>query len=260
MTDQQNVDDTDSDNVSCCVRGAAGLVRPHAADWFAGVLNSGQTLHSWASESPNSQLAHGRGAVYVVESPFRGRERGSRLVVRHYHRGGRIASLLRDRYLRVGMTRPESEARVSAEARRRGVRTPEVIAAAWYSAGLFYRGDLVTEMVPGSRTLASLLFAPERSPHSSDALAKAGRLARDLAAKGILHADLNAMNVLINRQAGEITAHVIDLDRARLVDPGPGRAMVERLERSLAKFGKASARPLTVADWEALRDGMKGEE
>src|SRR5204863_45148 len=81
----------------------------------------------------------GRGPVPVLATP-----RG-RWVVRRYHRGGRVAALLRDRYLRWGSSRPLREAHVSGELLRRGIPTPRVVAGAIYPDGAFYRADLMTE-------------------------------------------------------------------------------------------------------------------
>ncbi|MFO7892675.1 MAG: lipopolysaccharide kinase InaA family protein, partial [Longimicrobiales bacterium] len=85
-----------------------------------------------------------------------------RWVVRHYHRGGAIAPILGDRYLRLGAPRPVREYGTGRALERRGLPTPAHIAAAVYPSGIWYRGDLVTRWVPGSRDLAAVLF-PGRS-------------------------------------------------------------------------------------------------
>jgi 3-deoxy-D-manno-octulosonic acid kinase len=180
--------------------------------------------------------------------------------VRHYRRGGAVASYLGDRYLAVGATRPEVEIRASVEARARGVRTPAVVAGAWYRAGPFYRADLVTELVPGATTLADALFSAPRGAAAERSLAAAGRLARELGEAGIGHADLNARNVLEGTDSPAAGPWVIDLDRAT-VEGRKGieaaRPMLARLERSLRKFGATSGRPLSGAEWAALRAGFE---
>ena len=236
-------------------RGAAGLAAEFAADWLEDILQSGTTLVGWARDQPNSQLPLGRGAIYVVDSPFAQVER---LVIRHYRRGGLLAPVLGDRFLRAGPTRPEREAKISVEARRRGVPTPLVVAAVWYGRGPIYRGDLVTEMIVGAKTLADLLFTGNRGADAATALALSGGLIRLLEESSILHADLNATNILFSRSEGDLTPHVIDLDRARISSSHQGHPMLLRLERSLRKLGDASGHPLTTQDFELLRAAVGG--
>lgn len=236
-------------------RGGTGLAVGFAADWLEGVLSAGQTLHGWASERSSTSLPFGRGEIYAADSPF---PQVERIVVRHYRRGGLLAPLLRDRYLRTGRTRPEREVRISAEARRRGIPTPLVVAAAWYGHGPVYRGDLVTEMIPGAETLADLLFSGDRRPDAEAALTLSGGLISMLEANSILHADLNAMNIVFSRNDGALYPHVIDLDRARITGNHDGHPMLLRLERSLRKLGEASGRPLAADDLTALRAAVRG--
>lgn len=241
-------------------RGATGWAVAAAADWLAEVLASGGTLHSWAARQRDAEALHGRGAVYSVPAPAAGPEGRPRWAVRHYRRGGAIASLLDDRYLRGGRTRPEIETRASVDARARGVPTPAVVAGAWYAAGAFYRADLATELIGDARSLADVLFSDPRSEVALAALAAAGRLAREAGARGLDHPDLNAMNVLV--EAGPApAAYVLDLDRARVHEvpsASSGRAMFERLTRSLRKLGRASGTPLSSEEVDALRAGFEG--
>lgn len=227
-----------------------------ATDWLEQILDAGLTLYGWASNQPRRRTLSGRGTVYAVEAPVGGPDRRARWAVRHYHRGGAVASFLGDRYLAGGPTRPELEIRASAEARARTIPTPAVIAGAWYPAGLFYRADLVTELVPDATSLADALFATQRRPQRIPALAAAGRLARELGEKGLRHPDLNAMNILLSWDDETPKAYVIDLDRATMSEaPGvaPGRPMLHRLERSLRKLGASFGRPLSEVEWSALR-------
>ena len=69
-----------------------------------------------------------------------------------------MAGLLRDRHLRLGGFRTLEEGRFSEKVRAAGVRTPAVVAAAAYPLGAFYRGDVITEIVPDSSTLAACLL------------------------------------------------------------------------------------------------------
>jgi 3-deoxy-D-manno-octulosonic acid kinase len=273
---------------------AEGLALAAAADWLEDALDTAGTLEAWArgaglvpddfsdsvsdpdpdpdpdSDSADSDPAadaathsrttRGRGELHVVRAAVVGPDRRERWAVRHYRRGGAVASYLGDRYLAVGATRPEVEIRASVEARARGVRTPAVVAGAWYRAGPFYRADLVTELVPGATTLADALFSAPRGAAAERSLAAAGRLARELGEAGIGHADLNARNVLEGTDSPAAGPWVIDLDRATVqgrTGIEAARPMLARLERSLRKFGATSGRPLSGAEWAALRAGFE---
>lgn len=218
------------------------------------------TLHGWASAHPDRRALGGRGQAWRVPAPAAAPEGPRYWVVRHYVRGGSVAApLLGDRYTRAGVPRPFAELRASERARGRGVRTPRVLAAASYPAGLlFRRGDLVTEWIEGAADLARVLFEGARRSEREASLRTAGELVRELAGAGIEHVDLNAANVALRPAPDGPEAWVLDLDRAR-VHPEPvvgaGVRMLARLERSLARLGAASGAPLGGSEWDAFREG-----
>jgi 3-deoxy-D-manno-octulosonic acid kinase len=264
---------------------AEGLALAAAAGWLEDALDTAGTLEAWArgpghvpedsstavsdsdtdsnaaaEAATHARTTHGRGGIHVVRAAIVGPDRRERWAVRHYRRGGAVASYLGDRYLAVGATRPEVEIRASVAARARGVRTPAVVAGAWYHAGPFYRADLVTELVPGATTLADALFSAPRGAAAERSLAAAGRLARELGEAGIGHVDLNARNLLEGTDSPAAGPWVVDLDRATIegrTGIEAGRPMLARLERSLRKFGATSGRPLSGAEWAALRAGFE---
>ena len=239
---------------------AEALVLSAARGWLETVLGADLTVHGWAGAEPGAQHLTGRGTVYSVGAPREGPDKRARWAVRHYRRGGAIAAYLDDRYLIGGQTRPEREIRASVEARARGVPTPAVVAGAWYRSGLFYRADLVTELIPDALSLAEALFGRERPAARRDLLRRAGRLVAELGRTGVVHADLNAMNVLVAPGDSESSTHVIDLDRAWVAEEGQsgyGDVMLRRLKRSLAKLGDESGEPLSDAAWSALDAGFE---
>ncbi len=232
--------------------------------WLRGTLAAGLTLTQWASAQPGAQRRRGRGRVDVVAAPAPGPDGRARWAVRHYWRGGAVAApLLRDRYVATGDPRPFRELDASHQARRRGIPTPAVVAGAVYPAGIFYRADLVTELIPDGSDLAEILFGP--SPPlpevSRSALEAAGHLVRRLEEARIHHPDLNAKNIFLGRGDGG-SAHLLDLDGCRVLD---ARALIRsgpmrrRLERSLRKFEGRAGRPLGTDAWSALRTGF-GEQ
>lgn len=231
--------------------GARLWVRPEARSWAEATLRGHGSLHRGAARNPTARRMEGRGPVYAVpaepdEVQAALGEPGGRWVVRRYRRGGLVARVLGERYLRVGAPRPFREVEASEALRARRVPTPRVVAAAVYPAGLFRRGDLVTVEIPGTVELAAVLFDPERrgvagSVDRKEALGAAGALIRRAARAGVYHPDLNARNVLLQWSGGAPDAHLVDLDRCRVASassPESARPMHARLVRSIRKLEK----------------------
>lgn len=239
--------------------GASGFARTEAADWVRAALSRWGTLARASRHEPDALEFTGRGTVRAVPAPD-----GGRWVVRRYLRGGWMAPILNDRYLRRGSPRPLRETRASEAARARGIPTPPVIAGVVYPTGLWYRADLVTRYVPDAIDLADFLFRRElagtalSSEHRASALAQAGRLARSMADAGIYHPDLNARNFLVVEGGADL--QVLDLDRGRAVsDAIPLAPMAARLTRSLRKFETTTGVALGEEAWAAFRDATGDE-
>lgn len=210
-----------------------------ATAWAREILESGDTLHGWASRQPDRATFAGRGSVYSVPAPEAGPDGRERWAVRHYRRGGAMASHLGDRYLRFGVARPFRELLAATEARALGIATPAVTAAAVYPTGIYYRCDLVTEVVPGALTLADALHRTDGTRDWLRAMAAAGRLIDELGEVGVHHVDLNAYNVIFEGADLE-RPWVVDLDRARVrarPSEGAKERMRARLTRSVVKVG-----------------------
>ena len=242
---------------------AQGFAWGPAADWLEQALREGVGLHAWAASREGAKPLVGRGPVYAVAAPAPGPEERPRWAVRRYRRGGWVAPLLGDRYLRSRVSRPVRELMATAEARARGIPAPAVVAGVVYPAGPFYRADFVTELIQDARTLEALIFGSGGTPDASDLLREAGRLVGRLEQASVLHADLNAANVLLVRGDTASGARVVDLDRCRILalDARPvGDGMRRRLERSLRKQAARYGRPFTGAEWYALTAGYADTE
>lgn len=229
-----------------------------AREWLEKVLRGGETLHGWAAGLEGREALSGRGVVYSVPAPTTGPDGRDRWAVRHYRRGGAIAALLVDRYLALGEPRPCREVEAAALLRERGIPTPAVVAGAIYGTGLWYRADLVTELVPDSADLAHVVFTSGDT--AAEALRAAGELVARMGRAGVEHVDLNAKNILLTSGNKGPRAYVVDLDRCRVEASGTtaGAApMRRRLERSLRKFESATGRVLSPGEWAALRHGVE---
>jgi 3-deoxy-D-manno-octulosonic acid kinase len=176
---------------------------------------------------PGARAIEGRATAYAITLD------DGEWLVRHYRRGGAVARLLGDRYMRVRPPRAFHELTVSAIARSRGIPTPEVIAAVSYPSGLFTRCDIAVAFIPNALDLAAVLFG-ESSIDVDAETAKAAAVIRTSCERGLIHADLNLKNILLAPEGG----YVIDLDRCRLAVPSSPavRAMRRRFLRSLEKW------------------------
>lgn len=213
-----------ADRIRILRRGPVRIrAREEAVTWVEAALDARKTLHDAAAQTPGVLRMEGRRTVYAIPTPG---NPARRWVVRHSARGGGVAVLLGDRYLRVGTPRPFLEMRTSRALRSLGFRTPRVMAAAVYAAGIFRRGDLVTEYVPDAVELAEVLFDPDGTfgqGQRTSALRATGALVRSLAAAGVSHPDLNARNVLLQWDGERPLVHLIDLDRCRISGTPRGR-------------------------------------
>lgn len=219
----------------------------------AAVARAG-TLHAAAAAVPDAQPFTGRGAAYRMHTA------DGDWLVRHYRRGGLVARVLDDEYLRIGVPRPLRELRASAAARARGVATPEVVAAITYPAGPIYRADLATTFIDNGADLADITFGGEsaRAQCGREAAWRAaGALLRTAFAAGVDHADLNLRNILVTADG---TAHLLDLDRAHVhegsVSDVARNRMLERLHRSRRKLESLHGRPVGRAELRAFEAAL----
>jgi len=209
---------------------AVVVTRPSYLSFVQNAMLGFGDLYGYAAAQSGLEL-RGRGAAYVIEAP------GGQWVVRRYFRGGGVARLVKESYVRFGEPRPIRELRVSAVARSRGISTPEVVAAIVYGSGPMYRADLATKYVPDSVDLVELTFDREDA-NLAAAWRATGGLIRQLAKAGIRHMDLNMKNVLITGSQNRPHAWVLDLDRATVRAKGraDAEAMFRRLQRSIEKW------------------------
>lgn len=180
----------------------------------------------WASRGALQEIAGGRSSIALLNT-------GSQTwVLRHYRRGGWMAKLSQDSYLWTGAERTRSfaEWRLLAHLRRKGLPVPAPIAAG-YVRGLFtYRADLITELLPATRTLADVITGNELPEAGWRAV---GTTIAAFHREGVHHADLNANNILLGT---DLNVYLLDFDRGRIRAHGPWEDQVlARLRRSLLK-------------------------
>lgn len=186
-------------------------------------------LFSPAGYEPTAEPVHargGRGAAWFVLV------HGIPAVLRHYRRGGWMARLSPDAYVWQGEMKVRSVAEFGLMQGlcAQGLPVPAPIAACYHRRGPFYRAAILVQRVAGAGSFAAAVAANvDAAPWKEVGIA----IAR-CHAHGAHHADLNANNVLLDRQG---RAWLIDWDKGRL-ESGPGawcHQVLARLHRSLRK-------------------------
>lgn len=180
----------------------------------------------YADEAQPVQGQGGRGAAWFVRGVF------GAGVLRRYRRGGWAAYLSQDAYWWHGEAQARSLAEFSLLRRLRsaGLPVPAPIAAMYRRRGPFYRAAILVERIPDVRSFADSVQSEAAAAPWGAVGAAIGHCHRH----GARHADLNAHNVLIDR---ERRPWLIDWDKG-VIEGSPGEwcaAVLDRLERSLRK-------------------------
>ena len=205
----------------------------------------------WRGRGAATGEAPGRGSSLFIDAEF------GPAVLRRYLRGGKAALLSRDRYLFTGYqrARPVAEFRLLARLKGAGLPVPSPLGGLCERRGFFYTGSLLTRRIRGAMPLADRLSDPE----VDEVLwRETGACIRRFHDYGVVHADLNARNILVGPPA-EVS--VIDFDRGRIA-PGSQRAFasnLERLRRSLEKLWAADRRARLDTCWALLQQGYAGQ-
>lgn len=196
------------------------------------------------SRAGGDQLADGgRGNTMIVPGPDK------RWVLRHYRRGGWAAPLLGDLYWYTGeaRTRAAREFAILCDLWRDGLPVPCPVAARYRRSGVYYRADLLTELIDHATAWSRLLLEGRGRDSQFAAVGAAIRMLHD---HDVYHADLNAHNILVDRDE---RVSFVDFDRARRRSAGAWRDKnLLRLERSLIKIGEGRADVYSVSHWRAL--------
>jgi Lipopolysaccharide kinase (Kdo/WaaP) family len=221
---------------------ATAVARAEVAESVHDALLVG-TLHTYAARHPEARALQGRGVAYAAPLP-----RGAgRVVVRHNHHGGILAGLTGDRF--IVPTRAPHELETSLSLAARGVPTPQILAYALYPAGPFLRrADIASREVASARDAEAALGAATSASQVDEILEATARLVASLTKAGARHHDFNLKNVLLARDAGQLTAYVLDVDRVeflRPLDPRVTELNLRRLTRSVRKWMRRGLAGLT---------------
>lgn len=201
----------------------------------------------WQRSGAVAGVAEGRGSTLLLDTDF------GPAVLRQFLRGGWPARLSHEHYFFTGFSRsrPLAEFKKLTRLRELGLPVPHPLAAQCVREGIFYTGSLLTRRIMNVVPLADLLGNRDAGP---DLWRLTGICIRRFHEQGVVHADLNARNILV----GEAQAvYLIDFDRAKL-QQGAHRyfkANLGRLRRSLDKLWPAGEKDRLEACWAALLEG-----
>ncbi len=178
------------------------------------------------------------------------------MVLKHYYRGGAVAALLNDRYFgfNIENTRSFREWRLLKKMRSFDLPVPDAVAAHVKKGLFYYQADLITRKLENTKTLSDALSAGNVS---SEQWGKVGICIKLFHQKNIYHADLNARNILLNKE-GEV--YLIDFDNSYIRSGSKSWKMsnLARLKRSLLKFKKNETNfSFEEQDWSALLVGYQ---
>lgn len=202
---------------------------------------------TWPDAPRAPGYAGGRGATLFI------RCEAQDWVLRHYHRGGRIARIAGDSFFWTGEQRVRSflEWRLLARLQDAGLPAPRPVAARYRRSGIRYRADIITVRLPGVVPLSTRMAA---GPLPAAVWRRVGECIGRFHAAGVFHADLTAHNLQIDTADG---IFLLDFDRGRIM-PGPGawqRRNLERLHRSFTKITAGGTGGFSTAAWDDLLAG-----
>ncbi len=189
--------------------------------------------HSLEYKQLKSVDVKGRGGVHVFKY------NNHDLVLRHYYRGGMISKFIHDIYLWQGLykTRAIGEIQMLSRMQKMNLPVPIPIAAHIHRVGFAYKADIVTQLIPQSQSLSTVLI---KNPVPKKIWHEIGFVIRQFHDNNCNHADLNAHNILLDEK-GEV--FLIDFDKSRIVKNSNRwmQSNLSRLERSLEKLKNTEA-------------------
>lgn len=199
----------------------------------------------WGEASSDHGSGLGRGGTRFLSGAF------GDVVLKRYLRGGQMARWNRDLYLYLGTghSRPFREFRLLAWMYQQQLPVPAPIAALVERHGLLYRGALITAMLPETPSLAESL---QTDNVDSVVWRSVGRCIRRFHDAGVMHADLNVNNILVD---GSRQVYLVDFDKSYRRKSGDHwkQANLYRLKRSLIKL-----RGDPGLNWPELESGYSG--
>jgi 3-deoxy-D-manno-octulosonic acid kinase len=201
----------------------------------------------WEQRGALEGKAAGRGCVLFVKTDF------APAVLKQYLRGGWAAKVSRERYVFTGFerSRPMMEFNILERLSVAGLPAPQALAALCQRAGRLYSGWLLTRRIMHTEPLADVVSSRRGDPML---WRNTGACIRRFHAYGLVHADLNARNILVGEDG---FIHLVDFDRSRIHKGATGAfaANLRRLRRSFEKIWPDDFHGQLEPCWNLLQEG-----
>ena len=201
------------------------------------------------SETPGEAKGRGNIQCFVIDD----RE----VVLKQYLRGGLVGKIIQASYFFTGYkrTRMAAEFYLLAYMADRGLPVPLPVAANINKRGVSYTGSLATERIKDAITLSEHL---QESPLEPGLWSKIGRIIQRFHQERIFHSDLNANNVMLNRES---QIFLIDFDKCSV----KGGHQAEWQQRNLARLKRSLSKlkayyddfHFEESDWQELLEGYQ---
>lgn len=204
----------------------------------------------WQQQNAIIGCAQGRGTTWFVQY------QQQQWVLRHYYRGGMMGKVNKDKYLfhTLEATRAVREFNLLHQLNLLKLPAPKPIAYRVIKNGRFYQADLLTEKIADASDLVALLI---QQPLDKSLWHEIGATIRSFHQQGIYHHDLNAHNILLDK---DNKVWIIDFDRGeqRNISPSWQQSNMSRLLRSFKKEKKKLAKfHWQEQDWQLLEQGYQ---
>jgi 3-deoxy-D-manno-octulosonic acid kinase len=163
------------------------------------------------------------------------------VVIKFYKRGGWMARVNKELYLRISKIRSRKEFEFLVRAGKAGVSVPTPVAFV-SRGGLFYRAWLITKEIADPVSFAQLCL--DERKNVLDLIPEISRNIRLLIENGIHHVDLHPGNILIDKKR---KIYIIDFDRARCCSAA-GSDLAEKYQRRWARAIRKYSLPDVYSD------------
>ena len=207
-----------------------------------------EASHWQALGDITGQISTGRGTTWFF------RKANQEYVLKRYHRGGKIAVALGDRYFYTGLaqTRALQEWVLLNTLSDLDLPVPRAIAGRIHRQGLFYSADLIMTRIPEATPLSVLLT---QDPLDETIWRQVGQTVSAFHQHNAYHADLTANNILLGENN---KIWVLDFDQGSIKSASSRwkQANLNRLKRSFNKMSHTKPTFLWREDnWQQLMAG-----